>query len=153
MFDDQIHTKSARQTLPRLSALRSRLREVGKKILGRLCNLRVWLHPDLALAKYLSERDFLQAGIVLPPDSSGTMLAALVCRFRTSKPAKIADRLSLVPHLGISKRPPIRIGIQKGLQEGTSPAPPKVTDYFTRPTRSSRQKSRHPGGKTFATSG
>ena len=61
----------------------------AKKIRGRLVYFGVWAEPDLAVAKYLSERDYLQAGLAPPPEADGTTLAQLCNRFLAAKKERV----------------------------------------------------------------
>ena len=64
----------------------------AKKIRGKLHYFGRWADPDAALAKYLDQRDDLQAGRtpkMTPGDTSGFTMRELVNRFLTSKQYRV----------------------------------------------------------------
>lgn len=61
----------------------------AKKIRGKMHYFGIWADPDAALQKYLEQRDWLQAGLVPPADTSGTSIASLCNEFLTSKKHRV----------------------------------------------------------------
>ncbi|MDA7528068.1 hypothetical protein N8590_03690, partial [bacterium] len=57
----------------------------AKKILGKTHYFGVWADPDSALLKYLEKKDWLQAGVQPPEETSGTQLKDLCNQFLTAK--------------------------------------------------------------------
>src|SRR5262245_736319 len=69
----------------------------AKKVRGKMHYFGPWDDPDGALAKYLSEKDALHAGLT-PADTRGSLTVLVLCgKFLTSK-KRLVESDELSPH-------------------------------------------------------